>query len=1234
MLRTILTLLFLGPVLLSAQAIDEFCDYSSSENLVIINKTADDKLSSNSVRKIANTHDGFIFIATYSGVSIYDGREFINFNADNTKNLHSNAIYDFCYSKDSIIWLATQNGISLFKNFDFFRLKSLSLLDSYSIQKVICDDDGNIWIGTLSNGLFFYDHKKLTKVEGLPNIEKNIISLLYNDPKGKIWVGTENGELYYFENNEAHAITLPKIANGVFSMLCDSEGVYYFGTRHGVYTLKNETLKLLNQDINFINDIVKDKRGIIWFATNSGLYCFNKKLNSFINFSQSKIIDKQIIQSIYFDDNNIMWVSTYRKGVIQIRTSAFSNYPFEFSNIDETPSSILLHNNGNIWVSTDEESIYELKDGKYQKVKIKTNLEGGRIKDIFQDKLGDIWICSYGGLLHIKDEKETLIGGTEDFPDKTTRYILQDKDGNYWVATRQSGIYKITPDYKVIERYNTDNDLSSNYVLSMTMHDNKLYISTKNGIDIIHDKKVIKHYDKNSGIADNMVFDIYIDSSDVLWAATIKGLSRIKNDNITNYNETNGLKINKIFSVQEDNYGFFWLPTIKGLMRIEKKQLDDFVSDSTIKIRCAFYNQADGIYDAQYVGATHLVKSDKGKILFNTISGISVLDPVILNKQKSKPRLKINSLTTEKNIYHKLNDIELPAGTKYVELSFSYIDFINPDKSTFKYKLVPFEHDWVKNKNKRKIQYTNLSPGEYEFIIEAVPEIGKGIPISSKVKFIVLPAFYQTIWFQIIIGLLFISLVFLVYKLRMRALKSNQIKLENEIIERTKEITRQKEEIAEKNEEVLMHQYQIEQAYVNLKLLSDLGREITSHLTLKEISSTVYQSIHSMMDSAIFGIGIYNPDSDVIEFNSSFFKDSLIPAFSIPANRKKCLLSQSFVNDEEIIIKDAQIELSRDIISFPKTSSIQAVTSLIILPIKLKNETIGVITTQSYHRNAYSDYQFNMLSSLSVYVGIAIENSKIYKKINEQKNELQKVNAAKDKMFSLIGHDLRGPVGTIKSFLDLILENPEMAESGETIVILKTMQQSLGSAYNLLDNLLLWARSQRGKIDFNPAEFIISQPINESVSLIVEAANNKEIDLVKEINYLGNVYGDQIMITTVLRNLISNAIKFTPKKGEIIVRTELKVLEENGTSNEMAEISIIDNGIGISDEMIDLIIKTDGNFSTLGTEKEQGSGLGINICIDFLKRHKQELFIENNKITQKNIEGSTFRFYLPIRNNL
>ncbi|MCF6240490.1 MAG: ATP-binding protein [Bacteroidales bacterium] len=1222
MLRAFIILFFLliSPFI-EAQYFSKYCDRGGDNNFVITNPTVKDQLASNSIRKITKIKEGYIFLASYNGISLYDGETFINFNAENTKGLRSNTIYDFCYAQDSSIWLATQKGISVFDNLQIRYIENLKELNNYSVQKVICDREGNIWIGTQSKGLYIYKGNKLKKIKELSGLEKNIMSVLYADSLGRIWVGTEIGDLYYFDTDKQviNTVIIPKIANGVFSALYSSKGKYYFGTRNGLYTFENDTFKLLNDDVNFINDIVEDNYGAIWLATNSGLYCYDTVNNNFI---KQHHVNKQIIQSVYFDNDNIIWISTYRKGFIEVRPSAFVNYPLRTYGINEVPSVVALLKNGAMYVGTDEGNVYNIRTDTLLKVPLKTSLKGSRIKDIYQDKDGSLWICSYGGLLHIDNGKETLYGGNKDLPDMTIRYIVQDDEGNYYVATRQTGVYKLSKEHKVIERFNTSNGLSSNYVLSLKFQNRTLYVSTKGGIDIIKNNKIIKQYRDKTGLADNLVFDLYIDGN-VIWAATIRGLSRIQNDKIINFSKSNGLKLSKIFSVIEDNYGYLWLPTVKGLMRVEKKQLNDYVKNPTGEIRCALYDENDGIYDAEYVGATHLEKSLEGDIYFNTIGGISKLIPRILVNQHSTPKLLINKIFTEKDTFIISQNVVLKPGTQYVNIAYSYIDFVNSKKARFRHKLIPFEDNWVDNTEKI-IKYTNLPPGDYTFVLEAIPEIGKSKTSIAKLNFSIAPSFYQTKWFKLLIVFLFLSGVYTIYFIRMRTVKIYQQKLEDEIQERTKEITRKTKEIAKQNEEILLHQYQLEQAYINLKLLSELGREITTHLKPDEINVTVYNNLSGIMELSIFGIGIYRPDKDTIVFDSWFFKGAFKSKISIPVNNDNYLISKAFKNSEDIIIYDAQKELSPDIIIFPNSNMLQAVSSIIILPITTKNKTIGVVTAQSYRKNAYSDYQVNMLKGLSAYFGVAIENAKIYEEINKRKNELQHVNQAKDKMLSIIGHDLRGPVGTIKSFLDLLLENPEMTNTKQLRVILRTMQESLGSAYNLLDNLLLWARSQSGKIDFKQELFPISQPVDESFSLVAGMAKNKNIKLVKKLSYYGKVYADKVMITTVLRNLISNAIKFTPHEGQIIVSAKLVEAEEkNGTL--LAEISVSDTGVGISDEIIKRILKGGDIFSTLGTDKEKGSGLGINICIDFLNKHNQKMIIENNETG-----GSTFKFFLPV----
>jgi len=166
-----------------------------------------------------------------------------------------------------------------------------------------------------------------------------------------------------------------------------------------------------------------------------------------------------------------------------------------------------------------------------------------------------------------------------------------------------------------------------------------------------------------------------------------------------------------------------------------------------------------------------------------------------------------------------------------------------------------------------------------------------------------------------------------------------------------------------------------------------------------------------------------------------------------------------------------------------------------------------------------------------------------------------------------------------------------------------------------------------GHVEFKPNNFYIKQPIDESISLVSENARIKDISIETIINFNEMVFADQNMITTVLRNLISNAIKFTPRSGKIKIITSRFLHESNGSTEEQVEVQVVDNGVGISEENINKVLKMSELFSTPGTEKEQGSGLGIGICIDFLKAHDQRLIVENNQKTKEE-NGSTFKFFL------
>jgi len=233
-----------------------------------------------------------------------------------------------------------------------------------------------------------------------------------------------------------------------------------------------------------------------------------------------------------------------------------------------------------------------------------------------------------------------------------------------------------------------------------------------------------------------------------------------------------------------------------------------------------------------------------------------------------------------------------------------------------------------------------------------------------------------------------------------------------------------------------------------------------------------------------------------------------------------------------------------------------------------------------------------------------------------QTEQLKELNATKDKFFSIIAHDLRSPFGTIMGLSEMLLADLKDFDKDEIEKFLGMITASSRQAFSLLENLLLWAKNQRGTMSFQPEVLEVRKRVQENINLVQSQADKKEIAINCNIKSHLVVMADKNMIDTILRNLLTNAIKFTPHKGSIVVTAE-KI-------NPLVEISITDTGVGIAREERDNIFKIVGKPGAFGTDNEKGSGLGLILCKEFVERHKGKIRVESEVG-----KGSTFRFTIP-----
>ena len=248
------------------------------------------------------------------------------------------------------------------------------------------------------------------------------------------------------------------------------------------------------------------------------------------------------------------------------------------------------------------------------------------------------------------------------------------------------------------------------------------------------------------------------------------------------------------------------------------------------------------------------------------------------------------------------------------------------------------------------------------------------------------------------------------------------------------------------------------------------------------------------------------------------------------------------------------------------------------------------------------------------------ELEKSHELITRQNEKLTELNATKDKFFSIIGHDLKNPYQSLMGFSKILIEDYKELKEEEIKEFAGYIYEASETGNRLLQNLLDWSRSETGRIKYEPENYLISEIIDEALRLALNTANQKEIKIETEIPDGLEAYCDRNMIYTVMRNLVSNAIKFSYRKGRIKIRASYS---EHG-----AEISITDHGIGMNETLMQDLFKLEKRITNEGTENEKGTGLGLFLCKEFVEKNKGSISVQSSLR-----EGSTFTFTLPGRQN-
>jgi signal transduction histidine kinase len=285
-------------------------------------------------------------------------------------------------------------------------------------------------------------------------------------------------------------------------------------------------------------------------------------------------------------------------------------------------------------------------------------------------------------------------------------------------------------------------------------------------------------------------------------------------------------------------------------------------------------------------------------------------------------------------------------------------------------------------------------------------------------------------------------------------------------------------------------------------------------------------------------------------------------------------------------------------------------------------ETANVVTAFNYGGVDYINKPFQaeeVIARVKPHLKLRFQSQELLElneRLKQQTKELEELNATKDKFFTIIAHDLKSPFNSIMGFSEMLVEQVRDKTYDGIEQYANIILDSSQRALDLLMNLMDWARSQTGKMEFIPEYFELVNFIKDITSLFEDIAGQKSIIIKKDLPLNAPVFADHAMISTVIRNLISNAIKFTKPGGEITISAIEKP--------DQLIIMVKDSGIGISNDRIEKLFRLDETYSTPGTKDEKGTGLGLILCKEFIEKHGGKIWVESTPG-----EGSIFIFTIP-----
>ncbi|MCF8365154.1 MAG: PAS domain S-box protein [Bacteroidales bacterium] len=405
------------------------------------------------------------------------------------------------------------------------------------------------------------------------------------------------------------------------------------------------------------------------------------------------------------------------------------------------------------------------------------------------------------------------------------------------------------------------------------------------------------------------------------------------------------------------------------------------------------------------------------------------------------------------------------------------------------------------------------------------------------------------------------------------------------------------------------------------RVMLQVAKAVSTTDEIDELFDLIRIEITTLIDTKNFFLALFDASNNTLSL--PFFQDEKDHFDQIPTEKT---LSSLVLNT-----KKSMFLRYSDIMKLADEGKIDFVGTVakvwLGIPIIVESEVLGLMVVQNYeNENAIREEHQRLLEMISPQIGLSIKRKQSEKLLKESEKQLRESNQTKDQFFNIIAHDLKNPFNAIIGFSSLLTEEWNEFDDEDKISMISSIKSSSEGAYELLMNLLEWSRLHVGKMTYDPEFIDYGSLVRINFSLLKTAADKKNIKLVSNGFCEKMVYADPNMIKTVIRNLLTNAIKFTPDHGIISVNCY-----KNPEIPGMMNLAIKDSGVGIPSHELEDLFNLAKSQSTTGTRGETGTGLGLVLCREFIEKNNGMIWAESDSDAPEAEKGSTFHIALPMR---